>query len=139
MTAAIDPIVLEIVNSKITSIVDEMRMVLFHSGYSTVLRESEDGSARALGCRAAHGRRVEKAPLPFRFVLRSQRAFAALLFAARFGRRRCLAVQSSLRRQRYPATFGHDHLDAELFSREDRRLQLAVPLRTSPILAAFAA
>ena len=48
MTAAIDAIVLEIVNSKITSIVDEMRMVLFHSGYSTVLRESEDGSAGLL-------------------------------------------------------------------------------------------
>ena len=48
MTPAIDPIVLEIVNSKITSIVEEMRMVLFHSGYSTVLRESEDGSAGLL-------------------------------------------------------------------------------------------
>ena len=48
MTAAIDPVVLEIVNSKITSIVEEMRVVLFHSGYSTVLRESEDGSAGLL-------------------------------------------------------------------------------------------
>jgi N-methylhydantoinase B len=48
MTTVIDPIVLEIVNSKITSLVEEMRMVLFHSGYSTVLRESEDGSAGLL-------------------------------------------------------------------------------------------
>ena len=48
MTATIDPVVLEIVNSKITSIVEEMRVVLFHSGYSTVLRESEDGSAGLL-------------------------------------------------------------------------------------------
>jgi N-methylhydantoinase B len=44
----VDPIFLEIVNSKLTSIVEEMRVVLFHSGYSTVLRESEDGSAGLL-------------------------------------------------------------------------------------------
>ena len=43
-----DPIVLELINSKVTSIVEEMRVVLFHSGYSTVLRESEDGSAGLL-------------------------------------------------------------------------------------------
>jgi N-methylhydantoinase B len=48
MTASLDPIVLELIQCKITSIVDEMRIVLFHSGYSTVLRESEDGSAGLL-------------------------------------------------------------------------------------------
>ena len=30
--------------TKVTSVIEEMRIVLFHSGYSTVLRESEDGS-----------------------------------------------------------------------------------------------
>ena len=48
MTTVLDPIVLELIHSKITSIVEEMRVVLFHSGYSTVLRESEDGSAGLL-------------------------------------------------------------------------------------------
>jgi N-methylhydantoinase B len=48
MTARLDPIVLELIHSKVTSIVEEMRVVLFHSGYSTVLRESEDGSAGLL-------------------------------------------------------------------------------------------
>ena len=48
MTAVLDPIVLELIYSKVTSIVEEMRVVLFHSGYSTVLRESEDGSAGLL-------------------------------------------------------------------------------------------
>ena len=48
MSAAMDPIVLELINSKVISIVEEMRVVLFHSGYSTVLRESEDGSAGLL-------------------------------------------------------------------------------------------
>jgi N-methylhydantoinase B len=48
VTATLDPIVLELVHSKVTSIVEEMRVVLFHSGYSTVLRESEDGSAGLL-------------------------------------------------------------------------------------------
>src|ERR1043166_9925401 len=44
----VDPITLELIQSKITTIVEEMRVVLFHSGYSTVLRESEDGSAGLL-------------------------------------------------------------------------------------------
>jgi N-methylhydantoinase B len=48
MTTVFDPIVLELIHSKVTSIVEEMRVVLFHSGYSTVLRESEDGSAGLL-------------------------------------------------------------------------------------------
>jgi N-methylhydantoinase B len=48
MSSVLDPIVLELVHSKVTSIVEEMRVVLFHSGYSTVLRESEDGSAGLL-------------------------------------------------------------------------------------------
>jgi N-methylhydantoinase B len=48
MTTVLDPIVLELIHSKVTSIVEEMRVVLFHSGYSTVLRESEDGSAGLL-------------------------------------------------------------------------------------------
>lgn len=48
MTGEIDPIVLELIQSKVASIVEEMRVVLFHSGYSTVLRESEDGSAGLL-------------------------------------------------------------------------------------------
>src|SRR5712692_7693717 len=48
MSEKIDPIVLELIHSKVTSIVEEMRIVLFHSGYSTVLRESEDGSAGLL-------------------------------------------------------------------------------------------
>jgi N-methylhydantoinase B len=48
MKPVLDPIVLELVHSKVTSIVEEMRVVLFHSGYSTVLRESEDGSAGLL-------------------------------------------------------------------------------------------
>jgi N-methylhydantoinase B len=48
MSSSLDPITLELIHSKLTSIVEEMRVVLFHSGYSTVLRESEDGSAGLL-------------------------------------------------------------------------------------------
>jgi len=48
MSATPDPIVLELIHSKVTSLVEEMRVVLFHSGYSSVLRESEDGSAGLL-------------------------------------------------------------------------------------------
>ncbi|MBI4283827.1 MAG: hydantoinase B/oxoprolinase family protein [Chloroflexi bacterium] len=65
MVTTVDPIVLEIIHSKFTSIVDEMRVVLFHSGYSTTLRESEDGS---VGLLDAHLRTVatpKKLPLHF--------------------------------------------------------------------------
>src|SRR5574341_740777 len=65
MTTKLDAITLELIHSKVTSVIEEMRIVLFHSGYSTVLRESEDGSAGLLD---AHLRTVavsKKLPLHF--------------------------------------------------------------------------
>ena len=62
---SLDPIVLELINSKVTSIVEEMRLVLFHSGYSTVLRESEDGSAGLLDARFRTVAVSKKLPLHF--------------------------------------------------------------------------
>ncbi len=41
----IDPITLEVLNNRLREIVSTMEHLLFHSGYSTVLRESYDGSA----------------------------------------------------------------------------------------------
>jgi N-methylhydantoinase B len=60
-----DPIVLELINSKVTAIVEEMRVVLFHSGYSTVLRESEDGSAGLLDAAFRTVAVSKKLPLHF--------------------------------------------------------------------------
>jgi len=65
MTPTLDPIVLELIHSKVTSIVEEMRVVLFHSGYSTVLRESEDGSAGLLDARFRTVAVSKKLPLHF--------------------------------------------------------------------------
>ncbi len=65
MTAKLDPIVLELIHSKVTSIIEEMRIVLFHSGYSTVLRESEDGSAGLLDARLRTVAVSKKLPLHF--------------------------------------------------------------------------
>ncbi len=65
MTQALDPIVLELIHSKVTSIVGEMRTVLFHSGYSTVLRESEDGSAGLLDAQLRTVSVSKKLPLHF--------------------------------------------------------------------------
>ena len=62
---SLDPIVLELINSKVTGIVEEMRLVLFHSGYSTVLRESEDGSAGLLDARFRTVAVSKKLPLHF--------------------------------------------------------------------------
>jgi N-methylhydantoinase B len=65
MTAKLDPITLELLHSKVTSIIEEMRIVLFHSGYSTVLRESEDGSAGLLDARLRTVAVSKKLPLHF--------------------------------------------------------------------------
>ena len=65
MTAAIDPVSLELINSKVTGVVAEMRVVLFHSGYSTVLRESEDGSVGLLDAKLRTVATSKKLPLHF--------------------------------------------------------------------------
>jgi len=59
------PIVLELIHSKVDSIIEEMRVVLFHSGYSTVLRESEDGSAGLLDAQMRTVAVSKKLPLHF--------------------------------------------------------------------------
>ena len=65
MSARLDPVVLELIHSKLSSIVEEMRVVLFHSGYSTVLRESEDGSAGLLDSQLRTIGVSKKLPLHF--------------------------------------------------------------------------
>jgi N-methylhydantoinase B len=65
MTAMLDPITLELIHSKVSSIIEEMRIVLFHSGYSTVLRESEDGSAGLLDAQLRTVAVSKKLPLHF--------------------------------------------------------------------------
>jgi N-methylhydantoinase B len=44
----LDGITLEIIGQRINEIVATMEVLLFHSGYSTILRESQDGSAAVL-------------------------------------------------------------------------------------------
>lgn len=44
MTTHLDPITLEIIRSRLCEIGSTMEHLLFHSGYSTILRESHDGS-----------------------------------------------------------------------------------------------
>ena len=41
----LDPITLEVLQTRFAEIVSTMEHLLFHSGYSTILRESYDGSA----------------------------------------------------------------------------------------------
>src|SRR5688500_16594616 len=41
----LDPITLEVIGNRLREIVSTMERLLFHSGYSTILRESHDGSA----------------------------------------------------------------------------------------------
>ena len=41
----LDPITLEVISNRLREIGLTMEYLLFHSGYSTILRESQDGSA----------------------------------------------------------------------------------------------
>jgi N-methylhydantoinase B len=44
-TTGLDPITIEVISSRIREIAMTMEHMLYHSGYSTILRESRDGSA----------------------------------------------------------------------------------------------
>jgi N-methylhydantoinase B len=48
VSGPLDPITLELIGQRVNEIVATMEVLLFHSGYSTVLRESNDGSAGVL-------------------------------------------------------------------------------------------
>lgn len=60
-TTTLDGITLEIIGQRIAEIVSTMEVLLFHSGYSTILRESNDGSAAFLD---REGRVVIAAGMP---------------------------------------------------------------------------
>jgi N-methylhydantoinase B len=57
----LDPITLEVVRSRMDEVVHNMEWLLFHSGYSPILRESYDGSACVLN---ADGEVVAAAGMP---------------------------------------------------------------------------
>jgi N-methylhydantoinase B len=54
-TTPVDPVTTEVISSRVREIAATMEHVLYHSGYSTILRESKDGSA---GLTDADGRVV---------------------------------------------------------------------------------
>ncbi|MBI4493109.1 MAG: hydantoinase B/oxoprolinase family protein [Chloroflexi bacterium] len=58
----LDPITLEVINNRLREIVSTMEYLLFHSGYSTILRESFDGSA---GLCDAEGHTVAASGAPY--------------------------------------------------------------------------
>ncbi len=61
----LDPITLEILNNRLREIVSTMEYLLFHSGYSTILRESYDGSA---GICDVNGHTVMASGAPYHLV-----------------------------------------------------------------------
>ncbi|MEK7214949.1 MAG: hydantoinase B/oxoprolinase family protein, partial [Chloroflexota bacterium] len=61
----LDPITLEILNNRLREIVSTMEYLLFHSGYSTILRESYDGSA---GICDINGHTVMASGAPYHLV-----------------------------------------------------------------------
>ncbi len=58
---SVDPITLEVIRSRMDEVVHNMEWLLFHSGYSPILRESYDGSACVLN---ADGEVVVAAGMP---------------------------------------------------------------------------
>jgi N-methylhydantoinase B len=68
----VDAITLEVLNNRFREIVSTMEHLLFHGGYSTILRESKDGSAVITdrhGCAVYSGSEVHLTP--YHFTLRS--------------------------------------------------------------------
>ncbi|HWP56596.1 MAG TPA: hydantoinase B/oxoprolinase family protein, partial [Candidatus Acidoferrales bacterium] len=46
-----DPITLQVIRARLAGIVQEMQNSLFRTGYSTIIRESQDASCALLNCR----------------------------------------------------------------------------------------
>src|SRR3954453_21389719 len=72
MTTTVDPITLEIINNRLREIVSTMEHLLFHGGYSTILRESKDGSAVITdrnGCAVYAGSQLHLTP--YHYTLQS--------------------------------------------------------------------
>lgn len=71
-TTTVDPITLEVLNNRLREIVSTMEHLLFHGGYSTILRESKDGSAVIAdrhGCAVYSGSQMHLTP--YHFALRT--------------------------------------------------------------------
>jgi N-methylhydantoinase B len=68
----VNPVTLEVLNNRLREIVSTMEHLLFHGGYSTILRESKDGSAVITdrdGCAVFSGSQVHL--MPYQFTLRA--------------------------------------------------------------------
>ncbi len=68
MARTVDPITLEVLNNRLREIVSTMEHLLFHGGYSTILRESKDGSAVITdrnGCAVYAGSQLHLTPYHF--------------------------------------------------------------------------
>ena len=48
MSAAVDPITFQVIQSRLSGIVSEMQDSIFRTGYSTIIRESQDASCMLL-------------------------------------------------------------------------------------------
>src|ERR671915_408183 len=46
----VDPVTLQVIQARLTGIVQEMQNSLFRTGYSTIIRESQDASCAILNC-----------------------------------------------------------------------------------------
>jgi N-methylhydantoinase B len=62
---ALDPITLEVLNNRLRETISAMDYLLFHSGYSTILRESYDGSSAICD---PQGRLVATSSYPFHLM-----------------------------------------------------------------------
>lgn len=72
MATTIDPVTLEVLNNRLREIVSTMEHLLFHGGYSTILRESKDGSAVITdrdGCAVYAGSQLHLTP--YQYTLRA--------------------------------------------------------------------
>ena len=74
-TTAIDPVTVQVLRNKVTSLVDEMHYHFYRSGYSTIIRESRDFSCVILDRR---GRLIVPPPMFFHGI--AYRTFVDSIF-----------------------------------------------------------
>ena len=109
---SVDAIDLEVVKASLCGIVQEMQNSLFRTGFSTIVRESQDASCALMNAKRRGGGAARRAAAPHRRVPGLHRRGHRGVSRRHRGRRR-LHHQPSLSR-RQPARAGHRRHHADL-------------------------
>ena len=120
--STVDPVTLQVIQARLAGIVQEMQNSLFRTGYSTIIRESQDASCAMLESPGRSGRPTCRPAAAHGRLSRLRRGYLEKLHARRSARRRRLHHQPSLSRRQSPRS-RHGGAVADIFSRRMGRLR----------------